>query len=199
MSREFAFISFITIIFSIQLLATPADLKQCCPERSPNRSISHVIVSQQLLLSIQFQSLPPFWLHSWLLFGSLLGSLFGSLLGSLPLTVLCGNIRKTKHFWAFEVSPERPFRGCFWAPFWLPFWDPFGWAFTAARGDGNVVFSHFISFKIIIFSIQLLPQPAGWKQCQLDPLQSSVPFVSRQLVSRQQLLTGPSGLKMKLS
>ena len=77
--------------------------------------------------------------------------------------------KENKAFWAFEVSPERPFRELFWTSFWLPFWDPFGWSFRAARGDGNIVFSHFICFKIIIVSIQLLPQPAGWKQCQLDP------------------------------
>ena len=122
-----------------------------------------------IIVSILFQFLPPFWSHSWLLFGSLLGPLFGSLWGSLPLSVSCGNIRKTKRFGCLVSLQRGHFGVSFWASFWLPFWVPCGWSLRAARGDGNIVFSHFISFKIIFVSIQLLQPPAGWKQCQLDP------------------------------
>ena len=112
---------------------------------------------------------PPFGVPFWLPFG-------------VPATVrFVRNHKENKAFWVFDVSPERSFRGLFWASFWLPIWDPFGWSFRAARGDGNIVFSHFICFKIIIVSIQLLPQPAGRKQCHSIPLKYNVPFVSRQL------------------
>ncbi len=131
--------------------------------------------------------LAPFW-----------GPFFWLPLG-VPVTVRFVRKHKgNKTFWAFDVSPERSIRGLFWASFWLPIWDLFRWSFRAARGDGNIVFSHFICFKIIIVSIQLLPQAAGRKQCHSIPLKYNVPFVSRQFCFKTTTPDRPQQLENKI-
>ena len=70
----------------------------------------YVHISMTIIFTIQFQRLPPLWLHSWLLFGSLLGPLFGPRQGAF----LSQNIRKTKPFQHLR-APKR-------APFWVTFW-----------------------------------------------------------------------------
>ena len=120
-----------------------------------SHSFTTIIIFNAIPVSAPFLAsfLAPFWIP----FGVPFGSTFG-----VPATdSFVRKHKENKAFWAFEVSPERPFGELFWTSFWLPFWDPFGWSFRAARGDGNIAFLCFHIFKIIIIFNSIM-EAASW-------------------------------------
>ena len=164
------------------------------PLKSAFHIFKTIIIFNSIPASAPFLAsfLAPFWIP----FGVPFGSTFG-----VPATDrFVREHKENKAFWAFEVSPERPFRELFWTSFWRPFWAPFGWSFRAARGDGNIAFLRFHLFKIIIIFNSIM-EAASWIEIMTLRLHWIPAFHIFFSINFQDNNSrpAPSGLKMKLS
>ena len=130
--------------------------------------------------------------------GLLFGVPFGSPFGAPATGPFGAKTSGNNAFWALEAPPKRSFRVLFWMPFWLPFAILLGGLSGWSMAMGISCFCGFIFSRKLFFQFNYGGSRLDRNNARSISLNSSFSFLQDNTFSRQQLQTGPSGLKMKL-